>query len=170
MLSAAGLSRAAFDAELELDPHAARHRTQDRAAATGSLALIRVMRCLPTVVTTMLDVSLCVAGKRVLWHAADETPNVAVHLPKNLLADATVRGASEQARNRPITSLPVAPAIVGLLTGDPRAVSPASRPLIGVSRIPVQVTGPRRRLRYARTLARDPHTDIAHQLLAWLRL
>ena len=98
MLSAAGLSCAVCDAELELEPHAARHRTQERAATTGGLALIGVMRCLPMVVTTMLFVPLCVAGKRVLWHAAAEKPSARVNLPKHLVADATVRGASEQAR------------------------------------------------------------------------
>jgi len=44
------------------------------------------------VVTTMLVVSLCVAGKRMLWHAADEEPNVPGHLPKHFAADTTVRG------------------------------------------------------------------------------
>jgi hypothetical protein len=66
MLSAAGLLRAVCDAEPELDPHPATHRTQDTAPATRSLALIGIMRCLPIVVTTTLVVSLCVAAKRVL--------------------------------------------------------------------------------------------------------
>jgi hypothetical protein len=57
MLAAAGLLGAVGDAERELEPHAARHSTQDRAATTRSLALIEVKWCLPIVVTTIVVAS-----------------------------------------------------------------------------------------------------------------
>ena len=69
----------------------------------------------------------------------------------------------------------VSPDMKVVITLDPEAaLQPADR-LTGsatktLDRAPVHVPGPRRRSRYARTLAREPHTDIAHQLLAWLRL
>ena len=74
---------------------------------------------------------------------------------------------------RPVSSPTITraawPDVIGLLR-DARGVSPAPCSFIEVSPIPVQFAGSRRRSRYARTLAREPQTDIAHQLLAWLRL
>src|ERR1700733_16133076 len=108
MLAAAGLLRAVCDAELELElePHAARHRTQNRATATGSLALIGIMRCLPMVVTKMLVVSLCLAGKPV---RRDRAPDSSQDQPPcQLSLDRIVSFAHKTARRRRTNrSLPV---------------------------------------------------------------